>query len=84
MADELISRQALKAMFSGARFHYIRNRINKLPAVDAVEVVRCKDCERRGDPGECPMCFLEEGDFADYTNDDGFCDRGERREENEP
>lgn len=37
---ELIDRQALKAMFSGARFHYIRNRINKLPAVDAVEVVR--------------------------------------------
>lgn len=38
MAD-LIDRQALKAIYSGKRWHYLRNRINKLPAVDAVEVV---------------------------------------------
>lgn len=38
MAD-LIDRQALKTtMFSGKRFHYIRNLINKVPTADAVEV----------------------------------------------
>lgn len=56
--------------------------VRKLSAIDAVEVVRCKECERRGDPGECPMCFFSEGDWDDYTNDNGFCERGERREEN--
>lgn len=80
--SDLISREAVKAIYSGKRWHYLRNRINKFPAVDAVEVVRCKECERRGDPGECPMCFFSEGDWDDYTNDNGFCERGERREEN--
>lgn len=53
--------------------------IRQAPAVDAVEVVRCKDCEKRGDPGKCPLCLLGEGDWDDYTNDNGFCDRGDRR-----
>ena len=62
------------------------------PTVDAVEVVRCKDCKHRGEDGCCPMCFEEEIEWdddgyteADYilhdrTADDGFCDRGERIE----
>ena len=61
-------------------------------AVDAVEVVRCKYCKHRGDDVHCPMCFEEaiewdddgytEVDYVihDHTTDDGFCDRGERRE----
>ena len=57
-----------------------------------VEVVRCKDCEHRH-KDECPMYFVEqydidEGDgyydtdyiFRDYTQDDGYCSWGERRE----
>lgn len=69
-----------------------RRLINKAPAVDAVEVVRCKDCKHRGDDICCPMCFeeesvIDEGDgyfgtdyiTHDRTVDDGFCDRGERR-----
>ncbi len=52
------------------------------PTIDAVEVVRCFECVRRGDPGECPMCFFSDGDWDDYTNDNGYCDRGEREEEN--
>jgi hypothetical protein len=61
------------------------------PTVDAVEVVRCKDCKHRGEEGGCPMYFVDEiewdddgyieADYVphDYTVDDGFCDRGERR-----
>ena len=48
--------------------------------VDAVPVVRCKDCIRRYDTDECPMCFLIEGKYYEYTNENGFCDRGERKE----
>ena len=54
--------------------------IEKAPTIDAVPVVRCKDCIRRYDTDECPMCFLIEGNYCDYTNENGFCDRGERKE----
>ena len=65
----------------------IRNHLKPLldavvdtPAADVAEVVRCKDCIRRYDTDECPMCFLIEGTYCEYTNENGFCDRGERKE----
>ena len=54
--------------------------LKKQPTIDAVPVVRCKDCIRRYDTDECPMCFLIEGKYYEYTNGNGFCDRGERKE----
>ena len=54
--------------------------LDKFPTIDAVTVVRCKDCIRRYDTDECPMCFLIEGKYYDYTKENGFCDRGERKE----
>ena len=54
--------------------------IRKRPTVDAVEVVRCKDCIRRYDTDECPMCYLFEGQYYEYTNRNGYCDRGERKD----
>lgn len=57
-----------------------REFLDKFPTVDAVPVVRCKDCIRRYDTDECPMCYLSEGKYCEYTNENGFCDRGERKE----
>ncbi len=57
-----------------------REFLDKFPTIDAVPVVRCKDCIRRYDTDECPMCFLIEGNYCEYTNENGFCDRGERKE----
>ena len=54
--------------------------LKKQPTIDAVPVVRCNDCIRRYDTDECPMCFLIEGKYYEYTNGNGFCDRGERKE----
>ena len=54
--------------------------LKKQPTIDAVPVVRCKDCIRRYDTDECPMCFLIKGKYYEYTNENGFCDRGERKE----
>lgn len=66
--------------------------IAKLPTVDAVEVIRCKDCKYRRNEIECPMCFEEEKEWDDdgytevdwithdRTQDDGFCHRGERKD----
>ena len=56
------------------------NKIDQAPTIDAVPVVRCKDCIRRYDTDECPMCFLIKGKYYEYTNGNGFCDRGERKE----
>ena len=59
---------------------------------DVVEVVRCKDCKYRGDYG-CPMYseeYIDTWDDGyhefecvehDNTHDEGFCDRGERKED---
>ena len=55
------------------------NKINQAPTIDAVPVVRCKDCIRRYDTDECPMCFLIDGKYYEYTNENGYCDRGERK-----
>lgn len=61
------------------------------PAVDAVKVVRCFECVKRGNSIECPMCHDvafedDSGDIEwytfDNTDDDGFCYRGERKKEN--
>lgn len=61
--------------------------INDLPAVDAVPVVRCKDCKHRGGY-HCPMYHTETSlddldGFDDYnvdkTDGDGFCHRGEKK-----
>ena len=61
-------------------YGYATSFIDSAPTVDAVEVVRCKDCIRRYDTDECPMCFLSEGQYYEFTRDDGFCDRGERKD----
>ena len=55
--------------------------LEDMPTVDAVEVVRCKDCIKRYVTDECPMCFVSDGKYYEFTQDDGFCDRGERKEE---
>ena len=54
--------------------------IKDIPAVDAVEVVRCKDCLRRYSV-MCPMRFFdyEDGEYADYTKHNYFCSSGERK-----
>ena len=47
------------------------------PTVDAVEVVRCKDCKwRQQDEVNRNFCGL--GDF--YCGDTDFCSRGERKD----
>ena len=58
----------------------IEEWLNFAPTIDAVPVVRCKYCIRRYDTDECPMCYLIEGKYYEYTNENGFCDRGERKE----
>lgn len=60
--------------------------VNDLPAVDAVPVVRCKDCKHRCTE-QCPMFIKEyawewdgfDVDYVDLAVDNGFCHRGEKK-----
>lgn len=55
--------------------------VDKIPAADVVPVVRCRECRHRYTMNccmyyECAQC----GGQWDWTIDDGFCDRGQRKE----
>lgn len=67
--------------------------IEQAPVVDAVPVVRCRECKNRGDESTCPMCheeyYYDEDDGIDYwtvdnTDDDGFCHNGAKMDEPSP
>lgn len=53
---------------------YTGDRFDELPAVDAVEVVRCRDCVCFGKHGNCTAL---KGPLM--TSADGYCHFGRRR-----
>lgn len=97
MTNDLISRSALLEEFGEEPYcwfeyddaemqqHndwlYYTDCVKKAPAVDAVEVVRCKDCKHsyKGSPHglmcECPVG----GQNTSLLGGDDFCSNGERR-----
>ena len=82
MEDKLISSQWLINDLLNKSFYpaIVKSSIESAPAVDAVKVVRCKDCIRRYDSDECPMCYVSGGQYYEYTSGNGYCDRGERKD----
>ena len=85
-ANVVLAKQFTTGLSDASGNHYgnadvvFADDIENAPTVDAVEVVRCRDCIGRYDTDECPMCFLSEGQYYEFTRDDGFCDRGERKD----
>lgn len=85
MENDLISRSAVMDAIRDAEFQHwhpldeIENVIAAVPTVDAVPVVRCKDCKYRfcnsghEKPG-CPEC-------PPWFEDDDFCSGGKRMSE---
>ena len=73
-----------------SEFAKVSHIINIAPAVDAVPVIRCRDCIHRwGD--EYPVCMLHTEPYANaigYKGEavcvdmDDFCSYGTRKEEN--
>lgn len=61
---------------------YFRSFLVKQPKVDAVEVVRCKDCKHY-DFGVC-LKIYSDGAVSQYAwqarNEDDYCSYGERKE----
>ena len=77
-ADELIKEfEWLESVvYEKNRVQDAIQRIKNAPTVDAVEVVRCKNCEYHiWDDDVDYIC----GYFGAYTRSDDFCSYGERR-----
>lgn len=56
-------------------YHDATDNLNAIPTVDAVPVVRCKDCKYRdGTPGQPNI-------LCGNMHDDDFCNYGERKDE---
>ena len=53
-----------------------RKKVSAAHTVDAVEVVRCKDCKMYGNDEECPLLSMMQ-----YTEETDFCSYGERKDE---
>lgn len=62
----------------------LQNRIEQLPTVEAVPVVRCKDCKwwkinYSWDKNKRRICVIEA--YEPLRKAEDFCSRGERRED---
>ena len=68
-------------------YYSIINVIETEPALDVAPVVRCKDCQYRGDSFRCPLVIRvrDTVNFRELDNalDDDFCSRGRRKDEKE-
>ena len=62
-------------------FRDIKKSVNKAPTVDAVPVVRCRDCKYY-DPEDWGGITCKADGGMTYPYDDSFCSQGERRESN--
>lgn len=65
---------------------FAKEVIGDAPTVDAVEVVRCKDCQQFEPTcpgyGYCYHWDYEPGMSPNEVEDDDFCSYGKRREDN--
>lgn len=65
----------------GARNQYDMDRlaIESVPTVDAVPVVRCRDCKHHH-YSECEIPYCGMIDYGYGWKDEDFCSRGERKD----
>lgn len=80
MEQRLIDANALREKCDAPHWCVWMSEIDDEPTVDAVEVVRCKDCEYY-ESDECgnPYIWMSDGAHL-YTQPQDFCSYGERRD----
>jgi hypothetical protein len=85
-ADALIKRAAmrghcLRPLVTAYHMCVDVKDIEKAPTIDAVEVVRCKDCIH-DNTTDCPLCWIENHTLQFINHDaEFFCGKGERRDD---
>lgn len=82
---DALKRRAITVRFFGKDIMMVPTaEIDDAPTIDAVEVVRCKECRyfkkivERSDSGLCYRDLV-----ASAWKENGYCSRGERREDDE-
>ena len=53
--------------------------VNNAPTIDAVPVVRCRECVSRGDSSNFPAMIYCKRLYC-YKSPEGYCDEGQRKE----
>lgn len=76
-ADALLNRMQEDPLFYLVERYGISGVINAEPTVDAVPVIRCKDCKHMHEDGIESYC----DDSGRYIDGTGFCKWAERTEE---
>lgn len=57
------------------------NTVRKMPTVDAVQVVRCKDCKYHFYDKKYDISYCSRKDYGYGWKDDDYCSMAERKEE---
>lgn len=84
MSDLIIREDALEIVKrTGGDYATAFSEISKLPAVDAVDVVRCRYCKHFTEGMAVGMCKRNPDKPIIPVPYNHFCSYGERREENE-
>jgi hypothetical protein len=78
MAEYIELATALKAVNEFYHDPKVDIALKNIPAVDVVEVVRCKECIFASSDGTICRCGV-----GAETQPNGYCHKGERKEENE-
>lgn len=84
---DVMNKAILNHIVTNTLWNTLKSVIENAPTIDAVEVVRCKDCEYRNEEGECDCNLLYmqmEGDLIGVTlapYADFYCKYGKRRED---
>lgn len=76
-ASELIQILCVN-MDNGEQFDKATHCVDVMPTVDAVPVIRCKDC-KWNDGGEWVNCYMS--GMHGRTSNKNYCSRAERKEE---
>lgn len=78
--DEAINATHEEVFWTESEAAAVRSFLAKRPTVDAVEVIRCKDCKKwfrhtevDRERGECRR-------YQTTKHETGYCDRGERKD----
>lgn len=78
----LIDADALVRRYVGSTVFVTEDEIDSAPTIDAVEVVRCKDCDfyMEAPWGSDMMCYNGLAEGFEFTAPDDYCSRGRRKD----
>lgn len=83
-ADEITKDEHQHYDYMADEYYVFVRDIENAPAVDAVEVVRCRDCRYyQSDYRYCEYWgdMFYHWEAWEAINEEGFCDKGERKED---